>query len=96
MRVPALQYKLATDKESRQSTNQNPMKEAPKPIIEYGVPIDIRTMVEPPDVAELELEPGHPGLGDAAYVERPQAAFRPLPRASAPAASIGSSGLGRR
>jgi phenylalanine-4-hydroxylase len=24
----------------------------------------------PPDVAELELEPGHPGLGDEAYIER--------------------------
>jgi phenylalanine-4-hydroxylase len=24
----------------------------------------------PPDVSELELEPGHPGLGDAGYIER--------------------------
>jgi phenylalanine-4-hydroxylase len=29
----------------------------------------------PPDVAQLELEPGHPGLGDAAYVERRRALF---------------------
>jgi len=29
----------------------------------------------PPDVAELELEPGHPGLGDEAYIERRKALF---------------------
>ena len=29
----------------------------------------------PPDVAELELEPGHPGLGDEAYVERRRRLF---------------------
>jgi phenylalanine-4-hydroxylase len=45
------------------------MKEA-APIVEYGMPIDSRTMIEPPDAAELELEPGHPGLGDAGYVQR--------------------------
>jgi phenylalanine-4-hydroxylase len=45
------------------------MKETPS-IVEYGVAIDPRTMIEPPDVAELELEPGHPGLGDAGYVQR--------------------------
>jgi len=45
------------------------MKETPS-IVEYGVAIDPRTMIEPPDAAELELEPGHPGLGDAAYVKR--------------------------
>ncbi len=39
-------------------------------IIEYGVPIDAKTMVEPPDATELELEAGHPGLGDEAYVRR--------------------------
>jgi phenylalanine-4-hydroxylase len=39
-------------------------------IIEYGVPIDPKSMVEPPDPDTLELEPGHPGLGDAAYVQR--------------------------
>jgi len=39
-------------------------------LVEYGVAIDPRTMVEPPDAAELELEPGHPGLGDEEYVRR--------------------------
>ena len=29
----------------------------------------------PPDVTELELEPGHPGLGDAGYIARRQALF---------------------
>jgi phenylalanine-4-hydroxylase len=50
------------------------MKE-PTPVVEYGVPIDAQTMVEPPDVTELELEPGHPGLGDAGYVQRRQGLF---------------------
>jgi len=50
------------------------MKET-TPIIEYGVPIDAQVMVEPPDVTELELEPGHPGLGDAAYVQRRKELF---------------------
>ena len=45
------------------------MKES-TPIVEYGAAIDPRVMVEPPDAAQLELEPGHPGLGDAAYVKR--------------------------
>jgi phenylalanine-4-hydroxylase len=49
------------------------MKE--KTIVEYGVPIDAKTMIEPPDVAELELEPGHPGLGDAAYIARRKELF---------------------
>jgi phenylalanine-4-hydroxylase len=44
--------------------------EKPAPIVEYGVPIDPRSIIEPPDATELELEPGHPGLGDEAYVER--------------------------
>jgi phenylalanine-4-hydroxylase len=39
-------------------------------IVEYGVPINAQTMIEPPDVTELELEPGHPGLGDTAYIQR--------------------------
>lgn len=39
-------------------------------LIEYGAAIDPKTMVAPPDVTELELEPGHPGLGDAGYVSR--------------------------
>jgi phenylalanine-4-hydroxylase len=45
------------------------------PMVEYGVPIDAKIMVEPPDVAELELEPGHPGLGDEGYVKRRQELF---------------------
>jgi phenylalanine-4-hydroxylase len=40
------------------------------PLVEYGAPIDPQIMVKPPDVSELELEPGHPGLGDAEYVAR--------------------------
>ncbi len=44
-------------------------------IVEYGVPIDPRRMIEPPDPAELELEPGHPGLGDAGYVQRRRQLF---------------------
>jgi phenylalanine-4-hydroxylase len=39
-------------------------------LVEYGVPIDPQIMVQPPDATELELEPGHPGLGDAGYVQR--------------------------
>jgi phenylalanine-4-hydroxylase len=45
------------------------MKET-SPLIEYGAPIDPQVMVTPPDVTELELEPGHPGLGDEGYIER--------------------------
>jgi phenylalanine-4-hydroxylase len=29
----------------------------------------------PPDIAELELEPGHPGLGDEAYIQRRRELF---------------------
>jgi phenylalanine-4-hydroxylase len=50
------------------------MKETP-PIVEYGVAIDPRTIIEPPDAAELELESGHPGLNDAEYVERRKELF---------------------
>jgi phenylalanine-4-hydroxylase len=39
-------------------------------LIEYGVPIDPAVMVAPPEATELELEPGHPGLGDDGYIER--------------------------
>jgi phenylalanine-4-hydroxylase len=42
----------------------------PATIVEYGVPIDPKVMIEPPDPDTLQLEPGHPGLGDAGYVER--------------------------
>jgi phenylalanine-4-hydroxylase len=44
-------------------------------LIEYGVAIDPRTMVTPPDVTELELEPGHPGLGDEEYIRRRKELF---------------------
>src|SRR5438045_9777184 len=39
-------------------------------LIEYGTPIDPELMVSPPDATELELEPGHPGLGDEEYIRR--------------------------
>jgi phenylalanine-4-hydroxylase len=32
-------------------------------------------MIAPPEATELELEPGHPGLGDAGYIERREALF---------------------
>jgi phenylalanine-4-hydroxylase len=44
-------------------------------LVEYGVPIDAQTMVTPADATELELEPGHPGQGDAEYVERRKELF---------------------
>jgi phenylalanine-4-hydroxylase len=44
-------------------------------LVEYGVPIDAQTMVTPPDVTELELEPGHPGLGDEEYIQRRKELF---------------------
>src|SRR5437588_5176692 len=44
-------------------------------LIEYGAAIDPALMVAPPDVAELDLEAGHPGLGDEAYVCRRQQLF---------------------
>ena len=40
------------------------------PLIEYGAPIDPNVMVAPPDVTELELEPGHPGINDQGYIRR--------------------------
>ncbi len=39
-------------------------------LVEYGAPIDAQRMVTPPDTTELELEPGHPGLGDEGYIQR--------------------------
>src|SRR3954454_13518874 len=44
-------------------------------LIEYGTVINAQAMVTPPDVTELELEPGHPGLGDEAYVARRKELF---------------------
>jgi phenylalanine-4-hydroxylase len=43
---------------------------APPTLVEYGSPIDAQAMVTPPDATELELEPGHPGLGDEGYIRR--------------------------
>src|SRR5262245_47071250 len=39
-------------------------------LVEYGSRIDPLTMVVPQDVTDLELEPGHPGIGDGVYVQR--------------------------
>src|SRR5438045_7718148 len=44
-------------------------------LTEYGVPFNAQTIVKPPDVTELELEPGHPGLGDEAYIQRRKELF---------------------
>jgi phenylalanine-4-hydroxylase len=44
-------------------------------LVEYGIPIDAQTMVRPSDASELELEPGHPGLGDAEYIQRRKQLF---------------------
>ena len=44
-------------------------------LVEYGAPIDAQAMVTPPDATELELEPGHPGLGDDAYIRRRKELF---------------------
>src|SRR5713101_889771 len=51
-----------------------PMQETSR-LVEYGVPIDANLMIEPPDTLELELEPGHPGLGDEGYVQRRRELF---------------------
>jgi phenylalanine-4-hydroxylase len=50
------------------------MKEA-STLVEYGVAIDAQSMVTPADTTELELEPGHPGLGDQCYIERRKELF---------------------
>jgi phenylalanine-4-hydroxylase len=51
------------------------MKDATTRLTEYGLPIDSDAMVTPPDVTELELEPGHPGLGDEGYIQRRKELF---------------------
>src|SRR4051795_11592393 len=51
------------------------MKETATRLTEYGLPIDPAGMVTPPDVTELELEPGHPGLGDEGYIQRRKELF---------------------
>jgi phenylalanine-4-hydroxylase len=50
------------------------MEEARK-LVEYGVPIDPEIMVTPPEATELELEAGHPGLSDVAYIQRRKKLF---------------------
>lgn len=45
------------------------------PLVEYGAPIDALAMVAPPDVEQLELEAGHPGLGDDVYLARRRQLF---------------------
>src|SRR5580704_11543148 len=50
------------------------MKDA-NTLVEYGAAIDPQSMVEPPDTTELELEPGHPGQGDAGYISRRKELF---------------------
>ena len=45
------------------------------PIVEYGEPVDPGTIIEPTDPDILELEPGHPGRGDASYVQRRETLF---------------------
>jgi phenylalanine-4-hydroxylase len=47
----------------------------PEMLVEYGAPIDAQAMVTPPDATELELEPGHPGLGDEEYIRRRKELF---------------------
>lgn len=49
--------------------------DTPGKLVEYGVAIDPQIMVAPPDAAELELEPGHPGLHDEEYVRRRKELF---------------------
>lgn len=44
-------------------------------LVEYGATIDAQSMVTPDDVSVLELEPGHPGIGDAGYVRRREDLF---------------------
>ena len=51
------------------------MRETTTRLTEYGLPIDPDAMVTPPDVTELELEPGHPGLGDEGYIQRRKELF---------------------
>jgi phenylalanine-4-hydroxylase len=44
-------------------------------LVEYGAVIDAQAMIAPPDTTALELEPGHPGLGDDGYVSRRKELF---------------------
>src|SRR5262249_36947427 len=51
------------------------MNDNPSTLVEYGHPIDPQSMVTPPEATELELEPGHPGLGDERYIQRRKGLF---------------------
>ena len=51
------------------------MNDSPNTLVEYGTVIDANAMVEPPDVTELVLDPGHPGENDFAYIERRKELF---------------------
>lgn len=44
-------------------------------LVEYGATIDAATMVAPQEDTVLQLEAGHPGLGDTEYIERRRALF---------------------
>jgi phenylalanine-4-hydroxylase len=44
-------------------------------LTEYGMPVDPASMVAPAEATELELEAGHPGLGDEDYIERRRRLF---------------------
>lgn len=46
------------------------MDDKQQTIVEYGVPVDAETMLAPDDPDTLELESGHPGERDAAYLTR--------------------------
>src|SRR5947199_349210 len=50
------------------------MKDTPV-VVEYGVAKDPQLLVTPPDATEFEMEPGHPGLGDEAYIQRRKEVF---------------------
>lgn len=51
------------------------MNDPSNALVEYGAAIDANLMVAPPDTTSLELEPGHPGEHDRAYVERRKELF---------------------
>jgi phenylalanine-4-hydroxylase len=51
------------------------LMEQPAKLVEYGIPVDPQMMVTPPEATELELEPGHPGLGDESYIKRRKELF---------------------
>jgi phenylalanine-4-hydroxylase len=44
-------------------------------LTEYGLPVDPQSIVAPTEATQLELEAGHPGLGDDDYIERRRRLF---------------------